>query len=380
MNKEKLGLYLHIPFCIKKCAYCDFLSRASKEEEREDYVRALIGEIQSSGGISDEYQVDTIFLGGGTPSLLQANQMTRIMEAVYQTFQVNKEAEITIEVNPGTVDNQKLRSYKEMGINRISFGLQSTDDTELAALGRIHTYQEFLESYRMAREIGFANINIDLISGIPKQTYKSWKENLKAAAALSPEHISAYSLIVEEGTLFYTMHENGALDLPTEEEERLMYEQTAPYLEEQGYRQYEISNYAKPGMECRHNCRYWERKDYLGLGIGAASLIHETRFSNTEDIQDYLSNSQNLRAVRKNIETLDRKAQIEEYLFLGLRMNCGISKTEFRDCFHANLEEFYPNTVEQLLQEGFLVQKEDRISLSRKGISLSNRILAEFLL
>lgn len=380
MNKEKLGLYLHIPFCIKKCAYCDFLSRASKEEEREDYVRALIGEIQSSEGISDEYQVDTIFLGGGTPSLLQANQMTRIMEAVYQTFQVNKEAEITIEVNPGTVDNQKLRSYKEMGINRISFGLQSTDDTELAALGRIHTYQEFLESYRMAREIGFANINIDLISGIPKQTYKSWMENLKAAAALSPEHISAYSLIVEEGTLFYTMHENGALDLPTEEEERLMYEQTAPYLEEQGYRQYEISNYAKPGMECRHNCRYWERKDYLGLGIGAASLIHETRFSNTEDIQDYLSNSQNLRAVRKNIETLDRKAQIEEYLFLGLRMNCGISKTEFRDCFHANLEEFYPNTVEQLLQEGFLVQKEDRISLSRKGISLSNRILAEFLL
>jgi len=374
--KQDLGLYLHIPFCAKKCAYCDFLSWAAKENEQERYVQALLQEINAYQEFAKKYEVSTIFLGGGTPSILTGQQIRQIMEAIRENFAICKDAEITIEANPGTVTGHKLEEYRLVEINRISFGLQSVHDKELKMLGRIHTFEDFLESYEMAEKAGFTNINVDIMFGIPNQKKEDWEKTLIQIAELTPAHISAYSLIVEEGTPFY----NQDLALPQEEEERLMYQGTKEILGEYGYRQYEISNYARRGFACRHNIRYWQRKNYLGLGLGAASLLENVRFSNTRQFLPYMKKSRQPETIRENQEILDTKSRMEEFMFLGLRMNAGVSKESFYRQFGKHMDEIYEQPLHQYSRQGFLRNTADSVSLTEAGVSVSNYILSEFLL
>lgn len=370
-----MELYVHIPFCIKKCDYCDFLSGPASAETQNNYVEALLTEISKSGDFS-EREISTVFIGGGTPSAVQSENIIRIMEALRRRFVFSDNAEITMEANPGTLTSEKLKDYREAGINRLSIGLQSADDGELRALGRIHTYQEFLESYHLARAAGFDNINIDLMSAIPGQTRKSWNRNLKTVVDLKPEHISAYSLIVEEGTPFAKRK----LDLPGEDEEYQMYEDTARILGEYGYLQYEISNYARKGYECRHNKGYWMRTDYLGLGLGAASLIGgDTRWNNTSDMQEYLQNSGSLQKIRKDTVILTRKEQQEEFMFLGLRMTEGVSEADFQECFGVPLLKVYGEPLKKYKNMELLENKNGFWRLTPRGIHVSNWILADFL-
>ena len=405
-GKKTLELYLHIPFCVKKCDYCDFLSAPSGTETRKEYTEALLGEIQALPDHLDR-EIVSVFTGGGTPSLLDASDMERVMSALRDKFEFSENAEITIEANPGTLSSDKLEIYRASGINRLSLGLQSVDNRELQILGRIHTYEEFLESYELARAAGFDNINIDLMSAIPEQTCEKWIHNLKTVAELKPEHISAYSLIVEEGTPFARRE----LKLPGEDEEYQMYEDTADILKRYGFEQYEISNYAKNGFECRHNLGYWKRTEYLGLGLGAASLVgedlwkhlcgkgaagnpeiermngtedsrlvqREYRFSNTRNMQEYLEKSSDSSIIRRDISVLSQKEQQEEFMFLGLRMTKGISAQEFRGCFGKEIEEIYGKVLRKYEAMGFLEKSSGFWHFTRKGIHVSNHILSDFL-
>lgn len=382
--KKELELYIHIPFCIRKCAYCDFLSGPADDKTIECYVGKLIEEIQAHGAgeTMDKNIVTTIFFGGGTPSILSGSQMRRIMEAVKANFDIAEDAEISMEANPGTVTKEKLECYRQAGINRISFGLQSADDEELKLLGRIHTWEEFLESFQLARECGFDNINVDLISAIPKQTLGSWESSLRNVIALEPEHISAYSLIVEEGTPFYEKYGEGAeceVLLPSEEDERQMYHCTEALLREAGYHRYEISNYAKPGRECRHNLGYWERKNYLGIGLGASSLIDNVRYKNTECLEDYIQWSCELNKIQKEREILSKAEQMEEFIFLGLRKMEGISKKLFQNTFGKTLEQCYGKNIQNMIEKGLLVMEEDVLKLTKAGIDISNYVFTELL-
>lgn len=365
---KPLELYIHIPFCIMKCKYCDFLSAPASERERAEYVESLCSKIRSYAELAEIYRVTAIFVGGGTPSILEAEQMGSIFTAIKETFQMEafkeRGIEVTIEMNPGTVTKEKLSVYKEIGINRLSIGLQSADNRELAALGRIHTYEEFLNSYYMAREVGFGNINIDLMSAIPHQTRESYEKTLRMAAELAPEHISAYSLIIEEGTPFYEMYGEGrnSSDLPDEDTERLMYEDTKRILKEYGYHRYEISNYAKQGFECRHNLGYWERTEYLGIGTGAASLINNRRFIEGGEP-----------------EILSREDQMAECMFLGLRKMEGVSKQRFKEEFGNSLEEIYGEVIEDMKEKELLEEHGDYVRLTERGIDISNYVMSGFL-
>jgi len=375
-NKKELELYIHIPFCIKKCQYCDFLSAPSSKEERQEYVTSLCRQIRSYGELAKAYHVISIFIGGGTPSILETTQIQRISEAVRDTFMIDQGAEITIEVNPGTVTEEKLAGFQKAGINRISIGLQSTNNEELKRLGRIHTYEEFLGTYRMARERGFGNINVDLMSAIPGQRLGDWEETLHKAAELRPEHISAYSLMIEEGTPFYEKYGGGRADtaegkvtvqsaqkLPDEEEERQMYWRTKTILGRYGYRRYEISNYALPGFECRHNLGYWNRTEYLGIGTGAASLMDQRRWNDGEEA-----------------ETLSVREQMEECMFLGLRKMEGVSKTEFEREFGCGMDAVYGEALKKMYGLGLLEEAGDFVRLTERGIDVSNGVMCEFLL
>lgn len=377
--KKDLGLYLHIPFCIQKCGYCDFLSAPAGREEREAYVQALEKEIRSYGDFAGGYRVSTVFVGGGTPSCLEASQTERIFEAVKDTFEIERMPEITMEMNPGTVTKEKLQAYKNCGINRLSIGLQSVRDSNLRLLGRIHTYEEFLESFRLAREAGFQNINVDLISSLPGQTEESWREELKTIAELSPEHISVYQLILEEGTTFYEKYAAHPELLPDEETSRAIYQATEEVLGQYGFHQYEISNYAKEGRECRHNLKYWERDDYLGLGLGAASMVRNIRMNNTGDMKTYLEKCGEPKTMRTDVQFLEEPRQIEEFMFLGLRKTRGISKKEFRRVFGRDIELVYEKALKKLFSSGMLLEKKDRLYLSKEGVLLSNAVLSEFL-
>ncbi len=376
-NKDRtpLELYIHIPFCVQKCQYCDFLSEPSDQETRVRYIEALLTEIQAVQD-AGTYEIVSVFIGGGTPSVLEAEAIASIMEITQEKFYFSPDAEITIESNPGTVNLAKLKAYRRAGINRLSLGLQSTDSAELKMLGRIHTYEEFLQSYQWAREAGFHNINIDMMFAIPGQTGKAWMSHLRQVAELKPEHISAYSLIIEEGTPFAERE----LDLPDEDTEYQMYEDTAGILEEYGYHQYEISNYAKDGYACRHNIGYWRRTKYLGLGLGASSLYEGRRFSNTRDMQEYLKFSGNPERIRKDITELLLNDQIEEFMYLGLRMTEGISELDFEQKFGQKMENIYGSVLKKYKETGFLEKVGTNWRFTRKGIHVSNHILAEFLL
>ena len=374
-KKNGLELYLHIPFCIKKCDYCDFLSGPSTRAGQEAYIYALLREMEVVS-VQEKRPVDTVFIGGGTPSVPECDVMEKLLQGIRDNFYLEPDAEVTIEGNPGTVTPEKLALYRKYGINRISLGLQSPKDEELVSLGRIHNYAQFLESFQMAREAGFSNINVDLMFAIPGQSYEGWIANLRTVAALGPEHISAYSLIIEEGTPF----SRKKLDLPDEDTEYRMYEDVAAVLKEYGYHQYEISNYAKAGRECRHNEGYWQRKDYLGLGLGAASLLGKERFSNTSDMQEYLKNSSAPEKIRKNRELLTREDEMAEFMFLGLRMTQGVSKKEFQEYFGTAIENIYGEVLKKYKKQGLLLEESGRIFLSREGIHVSNAVMADFLL
>ena len=298
-----------------------------------------------------------------------------ILNHIRRKFQIADYAEITIEVNPGTADRNKLQAYRTYGINRLSIGLQSPDDRELKILGRIHNYEQFLETYRSAREAGFDNINIDLMSAIPDQTYEGWIHNLRTVAGLDPEHISAYSLIIEEGTPFALR----TLNLPDEDAEYNMYEATAQILREYGFEQYEISNYAKKGRECRHNVGYWIRQDYLGFGLGASSLYGKERFASTQDMKKYLENSRTSEKIREKEPPLTREDEMAEFMFLGLRMTRGISKAEFERQFGSEIDAIYGDVLRKYKSMGLLLEENGRIFLSREGIHVSNSVMADFL-
>lgn len=373
--KRKIRLYVHMPFCVQKCLYCDFLSWHDSRENQARYVQALCREIRACQGRYPA-RVSSLFFGGGTPSVLEPGHMTEIMEALAEVFSFEPDSEMSIEANPGTVNLEKLKTYEKIGLNRISFGLQSAHNEELKALGRIHTWEEFLESYDLARQAGFDNINVDLMSGIPDQTLSSWQKTLSRVLELAPEHVSAYSLIVEEGTPFAQRK----LNLPEEEEERRMYEMTAEMLGSQGYRQYEISNYALPKRECAHNMGYWMRDDYLGLGLGAASLFDNQRWNNTDSMEEYLEKSERPEEIQVCREKLSVREQMEETMFLGLRMTEGIERERFQEEFGISVEEVYGEAVRRLEGLGLLQADRGRIYLTRKGISLSNQVFVEFLL
>ena len=374
-ENSSMEIYIHIPFCIRKCDYCDFLSGPSGPEEQADYVQALLREIQAVEE-GEGRSVSSIFIGGGTPSVLDERLLGDILREIRNRFKMEEDAEITIEVNPGTANIGKLQAYRKMGINRLSIGLQSPEDRELKILGRIHNYGQFLETYQEARTVGFDNINIDLMSAIPDQTYEGWVKNLRTVAELEPEHISAYSLIVEEGTPFAARK----LNLPDEDTEYNMYEATAQILKEYGFEQYEISNYARKGRKCRHNVGYWTRQDYLGFGLGASSLYGKERFANTADMKKYLKNSKNPEKIREKEPSLTREDEMAEFMFLGLRMTKGISKADFQRCFGCTIESVYGEVLEKYESMELLLEKDGRIFLSREGIHVSNSIMAEFLL
>ncbi len=380
MSGKKLELYFHIPFCVRKCLYCDFLSAPGDEATKNAYMEALLAEVRGRAEEYKEYVVDTIFIGGGTPSVVEGVWMERLLELVREVFCVSEAAEVTIEVNPGTVDADKLQRYRAAGINRLSIGLQSAKDEELKALGRIHTRKEFFRTYELARTVGFTNVNVDIMSALPGQTYESYCETLNAIMELEPqpEHISAYSLIVEEGTPFFEMEEKGMLALPDEDCERQMYDQTAVLLGKHGYKRYEISNYAKEGYLCRHNCGYWCRTEYVGFGIGAASLVQNKRFQNGNNLAKYLENPLSSRC---HMQELTKEEQMEEFMFLGLRMCKGVSRTEFCQLFGVEPEEIYGDIIEKNIRDGLLeYQEEDKLALTKKGMDISNYVMAQFLL
>lgn len=377
-----MELYIHIPFCIRKCAYCDFLSFPSSEQDRQSYVKALLEEINQEPEGGD---VTTIFFGGGTPSILPGEDIRRIMDALREKYRLEPGAEITLEANPGTLTEKKLAAWRAAGINRLSMGLQSAENAELHTLGRIHTWEEFLEGYGMARRAGFQNINIDLMSALPGQSIRTWQHTLEKTAALEPEHISAYSLIIEEGTPFYEKYaeevrrREAGLDctfLPSEEEERQMYYDTDRILKEWGYHRYEISNYAREGKECRHNCGYWRRENYRGFGLGASSLMHEVRFRNTANLAKYLRHDFS----REDEERLSISSQMEEFMFLGLRLTSGISIEDFERKFSCTYEEVYGEVTGKLEAKKLLRRENQRVFLTEQGIDVSNYVLAEFLL
>lgn len=438
---KSISIYIHIPFCVKKCQYCDFLSAPADSRAQEVYLRALKQEIREQAARYREYEVQTVFIGGGTPTAVPYEKLCGILETVFSCYRVNSQAEISMEANPGTVTKEALLLYRKAGINRISIGLQSADDGELKLLGRIHTYRDFQQTYRWAQEAGFTNINLDIMSALPGQSVENYKKTLETVLSLKPQHISAYSLIVEEGTPFYEKYgqESEKLqatgekqpDLPSEEEEREMYALTEKLLAAAGYHRYEISNYALPGRECRHNRVYWKRGNYVGFGLGAASMVENVRFENTREMQEYLteyagvpdaeevsaevtqgdeqalSNEQefslredthseneqmlstwedvNSRETQQifrgeNVHPLSPQEQMEETMFLGLRLTEGVSKAEFHRQFGVSMEQIYGKVIQENIAQGLLTDEAGYVCLTREGMDLSNYVMAQFLL
>ncbi len=381
MNKHELELYVHIPFCIRKCNYCDFNSNPAPEWLYGEYVNKLIEEIVVQSGSYQGFTVTSIFIGGGTPSVLPEWMMENILIKLHERFYIADDAEITIEANPGTLTMAKLETYFENGVNRLSIGLQSVNEQELKALGRIHTYETFLRSYQRARQVGFTNINVDLMSSLPGQTLDSWKNTLKKVLMLKPEHISAYSLTIEEGTPFYEKYGEHSDLLPDEELDRQMYYLAKELIEKQGYRRYEISNYARNGYECRHNNGYWTGVNYLGLGVGASSYTHGYRFKNVHDLDEYLKlDFQQAGAAAIDIHELTDLEKMEEFMILGLRRMEGVSGVDFMERFGLNMWNVFGKKLNDLKDKGLLEVRLPEIRLTPLGIDVSNVVFGEFLM
>lgn len=373
---KEIALYIHIPFCKQKCFYCDFPSFACKESLMDDYIQALVKEIEVK---CKDYLIKSLFIGGGTPSHLDNSNLKILMDAI-KKLNFKENAEKTIECNPGTVDEEKFKIIKYGGINRLSFGLQTTDNSLLKKIGRIHTFEIFKDNYYLAREIGFNNINIDMMFGLPDQSVEGWLKSLKEVIELEPEHISSYSLIIEEGTAFYKLESMDKLDLPSEDEERDMYRKGKELLCNSGYHQYEISNFAKKDKECRHNEVYWKCEEYLGVGTASSSFVDEKRFSNIKDIKEYVHRINNGESVIEDEYVNTRKDDIEEFMFMGLRMNCGISEKEFERRFKVTVDSIYKDVINKNIKLGLLIRNGGRIYLSDKGFEVSNTVMSDMIL
>lgn len=385
--KKRLAVYIHIPFCVKKCKYCDFLSAPDSKSTIDKYVETLCREISNFQHIQ-EYEVYSIFFGGGTPSILSKELIDRIMNTLYTYFDINSSAEISMECNPGTATLDKLRAYRLSGINRLSIGLQSANNDELRTLGRIHTYEDFEATFRWAREAKFDNINVDIMSALPGQSYESYLNTVSQVLRYRPEHISSYSLIIEEGTPFYDVYgpdvctSDDILALPDEDTEREMYYATENELNKAGYRRYEISNYALEGYECRHNLVYWSGEDYVGFGLGASSYLGGVRYRNDSVLVSYIEGNGEVKHL--DVIALQNEDKMEEFMFLGLRKIGGVSLKEWHRRFGCDISDVYGDVLAKLsgyeLIERYHLEDEEYIRLTSRGIDVSNTVLSEFLI
>jgi len=376
---EMCSLYIHIPFCVKKCAYCDFLSFPSDDKVKEKYVQALMDELKAYAA-HKEYTIDTIFIGGGTPTVLSANQLDRIFECIVHYYSLSSECEVTIEMNPKILDDEQLSFFQNSKINRVSIGLQSIYAHHLSNLSRVHTYREFLNTYERLRKVDIQNINIDLMFGLPNQTFEEWDLTLETVAKLEPDHISAYGLIIEEHTPFYGRYQNGELALPDEDLERQMYHHTKKCLEGYGFYQYEISNYSKKGYECRHNMAYWTDKNYIGVGLGAASYLQGNRYKNTDDMKVYLEHASDINKIRILTDLASWDRRLEETFFLGLRLTKGIHLEKVNKRFNNPLQTVYKEAFEKYQAAGCLTIENGFLKLTDKGMDISNMVFTDFLL
>lgn len=378
MKTNKVGIYIHIPFCVRKCYYCDFLSYDETDEiAQEIYTKALLREMESQTGVMKNLSVDSLFLGGGTPSLLNVGLMERIMGGAHRFFLMEEDAEITMEANPGTLSPEKLKAYRSFGVNRLSLGVQSFDDAILAKLGRIHTGQEAIRSFEMARAAGFGNINMDLIFGIPGQTQDVWETTLKEVFRCGPEHLSMYGLSIEKGTKFWQWMEEKTMAACSDTLDRQMYHRGLDLAGERGYEQYEISNLAKPGKECAHNIKYWNFSDYLGLGLGAHSFIYGTRIENTAHWDSYI---QGKWVNQRHVNSWEDS--VSEFIFTGLRQVQGIRYADFLRLFEVEFHEYLGSRMEKLayyVQEGYVEENQEGLRFTRKGMDFSNPILADLM-
>ena len=383
----ELGIYIHIPFCVKKCDYCDFISYPNCYDMQEKYVEKLIEEIEENKEILKNNFISTIYIGGGTPSSIKPELIQKIINKIYEIANISIEeekTEITIEVNPGTTNKNNLQMYRNCGINRLSIGLQSTDDIILKEIGRIHNYEQFLDTYNWAKEAGFKNINVDLMLGLPRQDIKILKSSLENIVNLKPmpNHISVYSLIVEEGTQIEKRLNNGELELPDDEEERRQYNYTKNFLELNGYKHYEISNFAKPGYESKHDMNCWEQKQYVGFGVAAHSYVNGFRYANTSNLKEYLNVNYNEKGFKtiKTIEETQNKLDMEkEFMMLGLRKLDGVSISKFEQKFIENPIYLFRNELQKLVEEDLLEVDLDDIKLTKKGLDLANLVWEEFI-
>lgn len=373
---KSIGVYIHIPFCKRKCYYCDFVSFANKENIFKDYVEALLKEIENAN--LEKYKIKTVYIGGGTPSILDSEDIGKILDTIRRNLEEN--AEITIEVNPGTVTENKLKEYISFGINRISIGLQSSSDKLLKEIGRIHNFKEFLNTYELAKKAGFKNINVDLILGLPSQTLEAIKDTLDKVIFLNPTHISIYSLILEEGTKLEEMINNKELEMIDEDLERNMYWETKRILEENGFKHYEISNFAKPGYESKHNLDCWKQKEYIGFGVAAHSYLESTRYSNIENIEKYIENINNGKFANNIIinEKQNLESMQKEYMLIGLRKIEGVSIREYKNKFGENPIFIYKTELDKLIGQNLIEIDEDNIRLTYKGLDFANIVWEEF--
>lgn len=376
---DKISLYIHIPFCAQKCLYCDFPSFARKDHLRKAYIEALNKEIISLREKHNNLEINTIFIGGGTPSVLESDELEYLLKEVAK-LNMAKDIEYSMECNPGNLTEEKLEVMKKYGVNRISMGLQAKQDNLLKGLGRIHNYKTFKENFLLAKKVGFNNINVDLMFGLPNQKLNEWEETLREIISLEPAHISAYSLIIEEGTAFYNLYENNKLKLPTEEEERKMYHLAKKILEENGFNQYEISNYAKKGKECRHNLAYWNMDNWIGVGSASASYMDGKRIKNISSVEEYINSINEKGEVIEEIINNSKNDNMEEFMFMGLRKINGIDENEFKNRFSMNINDVYGEIINKYIDAGLLIRESGRIFLSEKGIEISNIIMADFLL
>lgn len=376
---KEIGIYVHIPFCKQKCIYCDFISFSNKFNKVEEYINKLRQEIEIKASKigKSEILINTIYIGGGTPSIISKEYIGQIIDSINKHFNIKQQVEITIEVNPGTVDKEKLEYYKKLGINRLSIGLQNTSDYILKILGRIHTYKDFLNVYNMARQVGFKNINVDLMIGVPTQNIDNVKDNVSQILDLKPEHISVYSLIVEENTPIEKKISSDELILPSEDLEREMYWYVKNKLEENGYKHYEISNFAKEGKESRHNMSCWNQEEYLGFGVAAHSYLNNERFSNTENLDEYIV--KDLLEIKQINEIQDILDKQKEYMMLGLRKIDGVSISKFKQKYVNNPVYLFKEEINKLSKEGLLQVDLDNIKLTKKGIDLANLVWEEFI-
>lgn len=373
---KDISLYIHIPFCKQKCFYCDFPSYSGKEKLMDKYIHALNKEILQK---AKEYSISSIFIGGGTPSYLKDVNLKSLLSTLNK-LNLKKSIEFTMECNPGTINRSKLSIMKSGNVNRISFGLQSTKDDILKEIGRIHNYEEFKNNYFLARDMGFDNINIDLMFGLPNQSSEDFKESLERIVKLDPEHISAYSLIIEEETHFYDLYNQDKLNLPNEDQERDMYLSAKKILSKHGYHQYEISNYAKEEKECFHNKIYWKCNEYLGLGVSASSFVNEKRIKNIDDIEDYIKKINKNEEIVETIHINNTEDDMEEFIFMGLRMTEGIKLSEFEKRFNRNIHNVYGEVIKKNIKKELLACDSGKLYLTSRGIELSNYVMSDFIL